>query len=192
MKRSSGGLFWAATPELIRQSDATPPDKLWHPRRVTAKASTDIVLKICPCGTQFEPKRSDARFCSAACKQHAYRLRAATKPKKRPQRRHSLRPSSIFPSTITNELIMPRKSSASQSHRPLPTSDHPGLRALAPLPAARHPIASSDLPPKIIDKLARAGLETFEAWLGFEGRDQVFGLTHAMVKQVDRAAQELT
>jgi hypothetical protein len=29
------------------------------------------------CGSAFRPKRSDARFCSAACKQKAYRLRAA-------------------------------------------------------------------------------------------------------------------
>lgn len=30
----------------------------------------------CDCGTQFTPKRADARYCSAACKQRIYRKRA--------------------------------------------------------------------------------------------------------------------
>jgi hypothetical protein len=29
------------------------------------------------CGKQFQPKRSDSRYCSAACKQSAYRRRVA-------------------------------------------------------------------------------------------------------------------
>ena len=33
--------------------------------------------RICPCGDAFRPARSDARFCSFACKQRAYRERLA-------------------------------------------------------------------------------------------------------------------
>jgi hypothetical protein len=32
-------------------------------------------MRTCPCGKTFTPKRSDALFCSAACKQKAYRRR---------------------------------------------------------------------------------------------------------------------
>jgi hypothetical protein len=36
---------------------------------------TRSITRTCPCGKTFKPKRSDALFCSAACKQKAYRRR---------------------------------------------------------------------------------------------------------------------
>jgi hypothetical protein len=40
--------------------------------------------KVCDtCGEQFTPTREDARYCSAKCKQRAFRQRSATEPVKR-------------------------------------------------------------------------------------------------------------
>jgi hypothetical protein len=35
-----------------------------------------VVRACASCGEQFTPKRGDARFCSIACKQRAYRIRS--------------------------------------------------------------------------------------------------------------------
>jgi hypothetical protein len=46
-----------------------------------ACGSAPVRARICACGGSFRPARSDARFCSAACRQHAYRTRlAVTEP----------------------------------------------------------------------------------------------------------------
>ena len=45
--------------------------------------------RVCICGIEFKPTRGDARYCSPACKQRAYRQRvtAPTPPPRRPEPR---------------------------------------------------------------------------------------------------------
>jgi hypothetical protein len=44
-------------------------------RRLRAARAAQRPAHVCACGKSFKPKRSDAFFCSAACKQKAYRRR---------------------------------------------------------------------------------------------------------------------
>jgi len=41
------------------------------------------VTKTCPCGKVFSPKRSDAKYCSSACRSAAHQGRLAVAPTRR-------------------------------------------------------------------------------------------------------------
>jgi len=48
-----------------------------YQRRLRAARAAQRLDCVCAsCSKQFKPKRSDAVYCSVACKQRAYRLRA--------------------------------------------------------------------------------------------------------------------
>jgi len=46
-----------------------------YQRHLRATRAAQRPAHICACGKQFKPKRSDTIYCSAACKQRAYRQR---------------------------------------------------------------------------------------------------------------------
>jgi hypothetical protein len=40
-----------------------------------AKGAVPVLAKVCACGRTYQPQRSDAKCCSNACRQRAYRER---------------------------------------------------------------------------------------------------------------------
>jgi len=61
-------------------SQVPTPDYRGHGPRETAASETDLSVTVTPlkcesCRRDFQPARKDARFCSTACKQRAYRSR---------------------------------------------------------------------------------------------------------------------
>jgi hypothetical protein len=70
------------TPIKLADRSGKKSDSLYHPWQVdrrkalrSAPASRQSTCACTMCGTEFVPKRSDARTCGSACRQRAHRLR---------------------------------------------------------------------------------------------------------------------